>query len=344
MVLEKVERYCNCKRVQVSGEPVMMVEPKKESVIEQPKKEDQKSVLEGEVSVGEALTNEQPKKEDQKNVLEGEISMGEALTSEQSPRSTAGSGDSCSGINIPVVPGKSIITPPNVRNLDDDWYSFRDFLNQRMRPLTLSGCTANDAIDFLYMRQTAGNAEALVGRLSAACEAYGITPKENPFRSLAVISYLKGTRGITREEDCISVFACNDNLDEDGTHLIEAIMKELHAQGVTPLTYNLSWRENLDGEMLYRASVAIMVVSNSSAYSSQSLDHLVAIMEHWKAKHLVIIPVYFKITPSDICRLEGRFEQVLPSYSDSVQVERIQKWKAALTELASIDGHQWSKG
>ena len=213
-----------------------------------------------------------------------------------------------------------------------------------MRPLTLSGCTANDAIDFLYMRQTAGNAEALVGRLSAACEAYGITPKENPFRSLAVISYLKGTRGITREEDCISVFACNDNLDEDGTHLIEAIMKELHAQGVTPLTYNLSWRENLDGEMLYRASVAIMVVSNSSAYSSQSLDHLVAIMEHWKAKHLVIIPVYFKITPSDICRLEGRFEQVLPSYSDSVQVERIQKWKAALTELASIDGHQWSKG
>ncbi|KAG2239682.1 hypothetical protein Bca52824_091521 [Brassica carinata] len=283
--------------------------------------------------MGEALTSEKPKKEDQKSVLEREVSLGKALTSEQSLRSTAGSGDSCSEI-----------TPPSVRNLDDDWYSFRDFLNQRMRPLTLSGCTAKDAIDFLCMRQTSGNAEALVGRLSAACEAYGITPKENHFRSLAVISYLKGARGITREEDCVVVFSCNDNLDEDETHLTEAIMNELHEQGVTPLTYNLSQREKLDGEKLYSSSVGIMVVSNSSAYSSQPLDHLVAIMEHWKAKHIVIIPVYLKITPSDICRLEGRFDQVLPSYSDSVQVEKIQKWKAALTELASIDGHQWSKG
>ncbi|KAF8102896.1 hypothetical protein N665_0190s0015 [Sinapis alba] len=289
-VLERVGNYCSYKKIEVSGEPATMVQPKKKSATEQPKKEDQKSVL------------------------GGDVSMGESLTSEQILRSTTGSGDSCSGINIPGVSGKSIITSPNLRNLDDDWYSFRDFLNQRMRPLTLSGCTAKDAIDFLCMRQTSGNAEALVGRLSTACEAYGITPKENPFRSLAVISYLKEKRGITREADCVLVFSCNDNLDKDKTHFIEAILKELHEQGVTPLTYNLSQRENLDGEMLYRSSVGIMVVSDRFAYSSPSLDRLVAIMEHWKAKHLVIIPVYLK------------------------------KWKAALTELASIDGHQWSEG
>lgn len=268
---------------------------------------------------------------------------GEALTSEKSPRPTKGLDDSGSKINIPIVPEDSIITPPNVRKLDDDWYSFRDFLNQRMRPLTLSGCTTKDAIDFLRMRQTSGNAEALVGRLSAACEAYGITPKENPFRSLAVISYVKETREITREADCVLVFSCNDNLDEEETHFIEAILKELHEREVTPLTYNLSQRENVDGEMLYRSNVGIMVVSNSFAYSSQSLDHLATIMEHWKAKQLVIIPVYLKVTPSDIC-LEGRFAQVLPTYSDPVQADKIQKWKAALTDMASIDGHQWSNG
>ena len=307
-VLEKVERYCSCKRVKVSGEPAMMAEPKKMY---------------------------------KRGVSQGRVSMGKALTSEQSLRSTAGSGDSCSGINIP---GKSIITPPNVRNLDADWYSFCDFLDQRMRPLTLSGCTAKDAIDFLRMRQTSGNAEALVGRLSAACEAYGITPKENPFRSLAVISYVKETREITREADYVLVFSCNDNLDEDETHLIEAISKELHEREVAPLTYNLSQRENLDGDMLYRSSVGLMVVSSSLAYSSQSLDHLAAIMEFCKAKHLVIIPVYLKVTPSDICGWEDRFEQVLPSYLNSIQPDRIQKWKAALTDVASIDGHQWSEG
>lgn len=58
-----------------------------------------------------------------------------------------------------------------------------------------------------------------------------------------------------------------------------------------------------------------------------------AIIEHWKAKNLVIIPVFFKVTLSDICGLEGRFE------ADSVQ-----KLKLAMTEMASIDGHQWSKG
>ncbi|XP_013597423.1 PREDICTED: probable WRKY transcription factor 19 isoform X2 [Brassica oleracea var. oleracea] len=275
-VLEKVERYCSCKRVV------------------------------------------EPKKKDQQSVLQGEVSMGEALTSEQILRSTAGSGDSCSGINIPVVPGKSIITPSNVRNLDDAWYSFCDFLDQRMRPLTLSGYTAKDAIDFLSTRQTSGNTEALVRRLSAACEAFGITTKENPFRSLAVITYLKETRAITREADGVLVFSCNDNLDEDETHLIEAISKELHEQGVTPLTYNL-YQRDLDGDMLYRSSVGIMVVSNSFAFSSQSLDLLVAIMEFCKAKRLVIIPVYLK-------------------------ADRIQKWKEALTDVASIDGHQWSEG
>ncbi|CAN6913202.1 unnamed protein product [Brassica oleracea] len=300
-VLEKVERYCSCKRVV------------------------------------------EPKKKDQQSVLQGEVSMGEALTSEQILRSTAGSGDSCSGINIPVVPGKSIITPSNVRNLDDAWYSFCDFLDQRMRPLTLSGYTAKDAIDFLSTRQTSGNTEALVRRLSAACEAFGITTKENPFRSLAVITYLKETRAITREADCVLVFSCNDNLDEDETHLIEAISKELHEQGVTPLTYNL-YQRDLDGDMLYRSSVGIMVVSNSFAFSSQSLDLLVAIMEFCKAKRLVIIPVYLKVTPSDICEWEDRFEQVLPSYLNSIQADRIQKWKEALTDVASIDGHQWPEG
>ncbi|XP_056859061.1 disease resistance protein RPP2A isoform X2 [Raphanus sativus] len=281
----------------------------------------------------------QPEKEDEKSVLEGKVSAGNL------PPSTSGSGDSGSEINTPVVSGKSIITPPNVRNLDMYWYSFQNFLDQRKRPLTLSGCTAKDAIDFLCMRQTSANAEVLVRGLSAACEAYGITPKENPFRSLPVITYLKETRRITREADCVLVFWCSDNLDEDETHFVEAILKELLEQGVTPLTYSLSQRENLDEKMmLYRSNVGIMVVSNSFAYSRQSLDHLVAIMEYCKAKHLVITPLYLKVTPSEILGWEGRFEQVLPSYSDFVQADRIQKWKAALTDMASIDGHQWSKG
>lgn len=319
-VVKKLRKHWYAEIISVG--PRKKAEPKKESV------------------------NEQLKKEDQKVVLEGERSGGEAFSGEKHPQSTKGSGESGLGINNSIAAGKSTDTAANMRNRNDNWYSFCEFLNNRLRPLNISGCRAKDAIDFLRLRMTTlGNSTALVGGLIAACEAYGIKPKDNPFRSLAVVSYLKETREVTRETECIFFFSCNDNLDVEETSFNKAILKELYEREVTSLTYNLSGREDLDSEMLYRSSVGIMVVSNSCfARGSQYLDNLLVIMEHWKAKNLVIVPVYFKVTLSDICGLEGDSEEVLLQYSSSVQADRTPKWKAALTEMASIDGYQWSNG
>ncbi|CAH2033800.1 unnamed protein product [Thlaspi arvense] len=257
---------------------------------------------------------------------------------------SVGSGDSGSGTNIAIVVGKSTAAALKMRNPNDDWYSFREFLSNRLSPLTLSGCNAKDAIDFLREQQISGDSKVLVGRLIAACDAFGIKTKDNPFRSLAVTTYLKEARQMTREAECVVVFSCNDNLHVDEAHFIEAILKELHKREVSPLTYNLSRRENVDVEMLYRSSVGIMVVSNSFARSSQSLDHLVAIMELRKATGLEIIPAYFKVTRADICGLEGRFEAEFLQYQNSVQADRVQKWRAAIIEAAFTDGNEWTKG
>ncbi|CAH2078531.1 unnamed protein product [Thlaspi arvense] len=151
-----------------------------------------------------------------------------------------------------------------------------------------------------------------------------------------------------KETECILVFSCNDkdvdvDKDEDETLFVETISEKLQALEVTPLTYNLSCKKNIDKETLHRSGVGILVLSNSYAYARQSLDHLVAIMEHWKAKNLVIIPIYFKVTLSDICRLEGSFEAAFLQSLDSDQPGRVQKWKAAMAEIASIDGHNWTK-
>lgn len=139
----------------------------------------------------------------------------------------------------------------------------------------------------------------------------------------------------TGEAECILVFSCNDNLDVEETSFIKSILKELQAREVTSLTYNLTGRENMDEEMLYKSNVGIMVLSDSFARSIRSLDHLVAIMEHGKATNLVIIPIYFKVTHADLCGFEEAFLQ----YPD-----RVQKWKTTMTELASINGHEWTKG
>ncbi|KAL9818112.1 putative TIR domain, P-loop containing nucleoside triphosphate hydrolase [Arabidopsis thaliana] len=151
-------------------------------------------------------------------------------------------------------------------------------------------------------------------------------------------------REMAQERECILVFSCYDNLDVDETSFIEAISKELHKREVTPLTYNLLGREKLDKEMLYRSRVGIMILSNCYVSSRQSLDHLVAVMEHWKKTDLVIIPIYFKVTLSDICGLKGRFEAAFLQLQRSLQEDRVQKWKAAVTEIVSIGGLEWTKG
>ncbi|CAN6986936.1 unnamed protein product [Brassica oleracea var. botrytis] len=210
--------------------------------------------------------------------------------------------DSGSRDDIPTVADITTTMTPN----SDDWYLFCEFLSNRMPPLTPSGCSADDVIDFLRTRQAA--------------------------------------REMTRETECILVFSCNDNHDVDETSFIEAISKELRKRKVIPFEYNLLRRENLDEGMLDRSNVGIMIISNTYASSTQSLDHLVAIMKHRKATGLVIIPIYFKVTLSDIYGSKGKFEAAFLQLQSSLQEDRVKRWKAAVTEIVSIGGIEWTKG
>uniref|UniRef100_A0A1J3GLG0 Putative WRKY transcription factor 19 n=1 Tax=Noccaea caerulescens TaxID=107243 RepID=A0A1J3GLG0_NOCCA len=274
----------------------------------------------------------QQKKENSKELSEKQVETSDKGKDGKSVLS----GDSGSGSIIATVTSKSIHTALNMSNPNDDWSSFCEFLGTHLPPLNLSDCRAEDVIDFLRIQQASGDVEALVGHLSATCEAYGIKLKENPFRSLAVARFLKE---VTRESQCILVFWCNDSHDVDESRFMENISEELHKREVTPLMYNLSGREDLDTELLDRSSVGIVVLSNSHACSSESLDHLVAIMEHWKAQDFV----YFKETHSDT-GLEGREEAVQLQYLNPIQADRVHNWKAAMAEIASIYGHERTEG
>ncbi|KAJ0247088.1 Disease resistance protein RPP2A [Hirschfeldia incana] len=246
--------------------------------------------------------------------------------------------DSVSRDDIPtvVVDSTTTIAPDS-----DDWYLFYEFLSNHMPPLTPYGCSADDVIDFLRTRQVSGGIEGLVSRLSTKTDSYFLKPEDNPFRSAAVASFLKE---MTRETECILVFSCSDNLDVDETSFIEAISKELHKRKVTPFKYNLLRRKKLDEGMLNISNVGIMILSNTYASSTQSLDHLVAIMNHRKAKGLVIIPIYFKVTISDICGSKGKFEAAFLQLQSSLQEDRVLKWKSAVTDIVSIGGLEWTKG
>ncbi|XP_024005675.1 uncharacterized protein LOC18029147 isoform X2 [Eutrema salsugineum] len=255
-----------------------------------------------------------PKKESSKEQSEKQVEMS-IKTKEIKEEKRVLSGDSGSRCFIATLTATAL----NMRNPSDDWSSFCEFLDTHQPPLNLSECKADDVIDFLRMQQASGDVEAIVDHLSTKC----IKLKENPFRSLAVTRYVEG---VTRESRCILVFFCNDSHDVDDSHFMKTILKELREREVTPLTYNISRRENLDTELLDRSRVGILVLSNNYACSSESLDHLVAIMEHWKAN-----PVYFRVTLSNI-ELEDPFEAVQLQCLNPIQADRVQNWKEAMAE------------
>ncbi|XP_048629706.1 disease resistance protein RPP2A-like [Brassica napus] len=272
----------------------------------------------------------EPNKESSKEQSEKQVEVSVKTKEIKDGRSVL----SGSGCIIATVRGKSSDTALSMRNPNDDWSSFCEFLSTHQPPLNLSECRAENVIDFLRMQQASGDVEALAGHLSAMCEAYDIKLKENPFHSLAVTRYVEE---VTRESQCILIFY--DSHDVDEPHFMETILKELHERELTPLTYNLSGRETLDTELLDRSSVGVVVLSNNYSCSSESLAHLVAIMEHWQAEKFVTTPVHFRVTLSDTGLEEVRLKCLNP-----IQADRVQNWKAAMAEIPSVHGHGWTKG
>ncbi|XP_019057328.1 PREDICTED: protein SUPPRESSOR OF npr1-1, CONSTITUTIVE 1 [Tarenaya hassleriana] len=147
-----------------------------------------------------------------------------------------------------------------------------------------------------------------------------------------------------RKTDHISVFFCSDKQEADEASFMEDILRELRKHSITPLTYSLTGRKILNLGMQRRFGVGIIIFSNNYAFSRECLDQLVTIMEHRKANDLLIIPIYFKVTPSDIRECQGSFKEAFLQLANSYQAEQVHKWRTAIIETASVDGYEWTKG
>lgn len=131
--------------------------------------------------------------------------------------------------------------------------------------------------------------------------------------------------------DPILVISCGNNQDSDETYFISCICNELYMRGFTPCKYDLT-RSTVTGnlEMLYRSRACIMIITMIYASSRVCLEEFVAIMGHLEANNLVLLPVFFNVTPG--------------SFEDSVPASQVQKWRKALNKLSDYKKHQYMKG
>ncbi|ONI28796.1 hypothetical protein PRUPE_1G161800 [Prunus persica] len=86
--------------------------------------------------------------------------------------------------------------------------------------------------------------------------------------------------------------------------------------------------------------ISVVVFSENYASSKWCLDELVKILDCKESNQQLIIPVFYKVNPSDVRNHRGSFGDALANmerkYKD--ELDKVKKWRAALSQAAALSG------
>ncbi|KAF5447319.1 hypothetical protein F2P56_032878 [Juglans regia] len=88
------------------------------------------------------------------------------------------------------------------------------------------------------------------------------------------------------------------------------------------------------------SNISIVVFSKSYASSRWTLEKLVEILHCIKTGNHTLLPVFYHVDPSDVRNQTGTFTEAFARYEKLIpeDMERIKRWRAALTEAANYPG------
>ena len=93
-----------------------------------------------------------------------------------------------------------------------------------------------------------------------------------------------------------------------------------------------------------RSMISVVVFSENYASSKWCLDELVWILDCKKSLGQVVLPVFYRIDPSEVRKQGGKLGIQLAEHEKNLKIEKgkVQIWRAALKEVGSLSGFHYN--
>ncbi|XP_034229502.1 disease resistance protein RUN1-like [Prunus dulcis] len=88
------------------------------------------------------------------------------------------------------------------------------------------------------------------------------------------------------------------------------------------------------------SKISIIVFSENFGSSSWCLDELVKILDCKSSKQQMVMPIFYKVDPSHVRKQLGTFGEAFVDHERIFinDMEKVMRWRAALTEAANLSG------
>ncbi|RDX93755.1 TMV resistance protein N, partial [Mucuna pruriens] len=139
----------------------------------------------------------------------------------------------------------------------------------------------------------------------------------------------------SKKYDVFLSFRGEDTRENFISHLHEALMQK---KVETYIDYRLQKGDEISPELMKAiedSHVSVVILSKNYASSKWCLEELSKILEYKKNQGQIVIPVFYNIDPSHVRKHTGSYKKAFGKHKREA---RLNKWKAALTEVANLAG------